>query len=148
MGVWEKYFHRGLLWCVFGPGCPVTHNLVGFSGRLGPVGERHKAFRGRINMNSLTYPRCWLTRNLAPSWSWLGIKGTIRYIESYINGADIGDVMSECHLCREEPAQSGQLSRLSSFSGTDSYFLRAGMEWWSEDEWDRGEAEVMECIIV
>ena len=48
MGVWRKYFWRGLMWCVFGPGCPVAENLVGYSGRLGPVGERHGESIGRV----------------------------------------------------------------------------------------------------
>jgi hypothetical protein len=56
-----------------------------------------------------------LTRSLAPSWSWLGIQGTIRYIESYIDEADLGEVISECHLFLEKPDKP---SELASFSGT------------------------------
>lgn len=47
VGAWKDDFLRSLLWCVFGPGCPVTQNLVGYSGRLGPAGKRRAAFRGK-----------------------------------------------------------------------------------------------------
>jgi hypothetical protein len=30
----------------------------------------------------------------------------------------------------------------------EGHFMRIGMGWWRESEWDKGEAEVMECIII
>jgi len=33
-------------------------------------------------------------------------------------------------------------------TGREGYFMRVGMGWWLESEWDEGDAQVTECIIV
>ena len=112
-GIWQENLHRGLLW--------IPHDARGFDGTLA---ERTKASRG--------------DKAIGPSWSWVFLKGRIRYMSAEYGGrrefelvsseaspvgADpYGDVQAGCHIVLRGRAVAFRFSMYDDVRQSEGYY--------------------------